>query len=211
MQQMRRVPVGHEQAQNAAVVERIAIEIGKTFPGNDRLERRRLQIGDEPLIDREIGNAEKPDLAVAPRLRRRPFDGVVEIDRFGERPRVVLPRRCSGAAAVDPHGGIAARHPPLRIDGLPVHPFVRRFGQRLRHDPELVLLVRPEIEDGGKFAVVVGPEHIGLEPRAVAHRHVDVLVDDDADRPGCVSRIAVHVRMNFPGTLFTRSRSSLRW
>ncbi len=78
MQQVRRVPVGHEQAQNAAVVERVAIEVGKALPGNDRLERRRLQIGGEPLIDGEIGNAEKPDIAVAPRLRRRPFDGVVE-------------------------------------------------------------------------------------------------------------------------------------
>ena len=193
MQQVRRVPVGHEQAQEPAVVQRVAIDVGKALPGNDRLERRRLQIGGEPLIDREVGNAEKPDLAVAPRLRRRPFDGVVEIDRFGERPRIVLPRRFAGAAAVDAHGRIAARHPPLRIDGLPVHPFVRRFGQIVRHDPELVLLVRPEIEDGGKFAVVVRPEHVGLEPRAVAHGDVDVFVDDDGIDRIAERSIAVHV------------------
>ena len=155
MQHMRGEPVGHEQAQNAAVIERIAIKIGKALPGNDRLERRRRQIGDEPLVDGEIGNAEQPDLAVAPGLRRRPFDGVVEVDRLGKRPRLALARRFAGAAAVDAHSGIAARHPPLRIDGLPVHPFVRRFAERVRHDPELVFLIGPEIEDGGKFPVVV--------------------------------------------------------
>ena len=175
MQQMRRVPIGHEQGEQPAVVQRVAIEIGKAFPGNDRLQRRRLQIGGEPLIDGEIGNAEQPDIAVAPRLRRRPFDGVIKIDRFGKRPRLALARRFAGAAAVDAHGGIAARHPPLRIDGLPIHPFVRRFAERVRHDPELVFLIRPEIENGGKFAVVVRPEHIGLQAarrRASARRRL---------------------------------------
>ena len=209
MQQMRGVPIGHEQTEQPAVVERIAIEIGKALPGNDRLQRRRLQIGGEPLIDREIGNAEQPDIAVAPRLRRRPFDGVVEIDRFGQRPRLALAGRFAGAAAVDAHGGIAARHPPFRIDGLPIHPFVRRFGQRIRHDPELVLLIRTEIEDGGKFAFVVRPEHVRLQPRAVAHRHVDVFVDDDGIVG--IGRLVAHGDKPFviPGRASARSPESI--
>ena len=74
MQKMRGVPIGHEQREDAAMVQRVAVEIGKSLPWNDRLQRRRLQIGYEPLIDGEIGDAEEPDIAVAPRLRRRPFD-----------------------------------------------------------------------------------------------------------------------------------------
>ncbi len=80
--QMRREPVGHEHAEDAAVKQRVAVEIGKTFPRDDRLQGRRLQVGDEPLVDREIRDAVEPDLAVAPGLRGRPFDRVIEIDRF---------------------------------------------------------------------------------------------------------------------------------
>ena len=136
-----------------------------------------LQIGDEPLVDREVGNAGEADLAVAPRLRRGPFDGVVEIDRLGERPRLALAGRLAGAAAVDAHGGVALRHPPFGRDGLPVHVGRGFFLETSRRHPELVLLVRPEIEDRREFAAVVRPEHVGLEFRAIAHRHVDVFFD----------------------------------
>ena len=149
----------------------------KPSHGDDRLQRRRLQVGDEPLVDGEIGNARQPDLAVAPRLRRGPFDGVVEIDRLGERPRLALARRLAAAAAVDAHRGVALRHPPFRRDGFPVHVGRGLFLKLRRRHPELVLLVRPEIEDRREFAAVVGAEHVGLQPRAVAHRHVDVFFD----------------------------------
>ena len=33
MQQMRGEPIGHEHAEDAAVVQRVAIDVGKTFPG----------------------------------------------------------------------------------------------------------------------------------------------------------------------------------
>ena len=174
MHQVRGDPVGHEHAEQAAVEQRVAIDVGEALPRNDRLQRRRLEVGDEPLVDGEIGNARQPDLAVAPRLRRRPFDRVIEVDRLGERPRLALSRRLAAAAAVDAHGGVALRHPPFRRDGLPVHAGRGFFLQRRRRHPELVLLVRPEIEDRRKLAAVVGPEHVGLQPRAVAHRHVDV-------------------------------------
>src|SRR5215468_5393096 len=78
-------------------------------------------IGDEPLVDGEIGYAGQPDLARAPGLRRRPLDRVVEIDRFRERPRFALAGGFSAAAPVDPHRGIALRNPPLRVDRLPIH------------------------------------------------------------------------------------------
>jgi hypothetical protein len=33
--QVRHVPIRHEQAEQPAVEQRVAVEIGKTFPGND--------------------------------------------------------------------------------------------------------------------------------------------------------------------------------
>ena len=38
MHEMRHVPIGHEQAEQSAVEQRVAIEIGETFPGDDRLQ-----------------------------------------------------------------------------------------------------------------------------------------------------------------------------
>src|SRR6266536_2655458 len=82
-------------------------------------------IGDEPLVDGEIGYAAQPDLARAPGLRRRPLDRVVEIDRFRERPRLALAGGLAAAAPVDPHRGVALRHPPLRVV---VSQFISGFG-----------------------------------------------------------------------------------
>ena len=111
--QVRGEPVGHEHAEDAAVEQRIAVDVGEAFPRHDRLQRRRLQVGDEPLVDGEIGDAGQPDLAVAPGLRRRPFDRVVEVDRLGERPRLALARRLAAAAAVDAHRGVASSAPTI--------------------------------------------------------------------------------------------------
>ena len=80
MNQMSGEPVRHEDAQNAAVIQRITINIGKAFPWNDRFQRRRLLVGGKPLVDGEVGNPAETDFAIAPRLRRGPFDGVVKID-----------------------------------------------------------------------------------------------------------------------------------
>ena len=192
MHQVRDVPVGHEQAEQAAVEQRVAVEIGETLPRDDRLQRRRLLIGRKPLVDGEVGDAGESDLARAPGLRRRPFDRVVEINRLRERPWLALPGRFAAAAAVDPHRGVALRHPPFRIDGLPVHQRVRLFLQAVRRNPQLVLLVRTQVQDGGKPAGIVRPEDVGFQPGAVAHRHVDILLDHDAvDRHGG-SRLHFH-------------------
>src|SRR5262249_31246159 len=77
----------------------------------------------------------------------------------------------------------ALRHPPFGIDGLPVHVGIGRLLQGRRRHPQLVLLVRAEIHDGREPPAVVRPEHVGLEQGAVAHGHVDVLVDEHAVWP----------------------------
>src|SRR5215813_10134128 len=123
-------------------------------------------IGDEPLVDGEIGYAGQPDLARAPGLRRRPLDRVVEIDRLRERPRLALAGGFPAAAAVDPHRGVAVGYPPSRVDRLPVHQRVRLFLQVARRNPQLVLLIRTQIQDGGEGAGITRPEHIGFEARA---------------------------------------------
>ena len=123
---------------------------------------------------------ESPTLPLHQGCARRPFDRIVEVDRLGERPRLALAGRLAAAAPVDTHGGVALRHPPFRIDRLPVHPRVRLLLEGRRRNPELVFLVGPEIEDGRKASAVIGTEHVGLEPRAVPHRHLDVLLDQDA-------------------------------
>src|SRR5262245_35363656 len=137
-------------------------------------------VGDEPLVYGEIRYAGQPDLARAPGLRGRPFDGVVEIDGFRERPRLALARRFSAAASINPHRRVALRYPPLRVDRLPIHKRVRLFLEVVRNNPQLVFLVWTQIQNRGKSAGAIGAKHVGLEPRAIAHRHVDVLFDDDA-------------------------------
>ena len=215
MHQVRGEPVGHEHAEDAAVEQRVAIDVGEALPRDDRLQRRRLEIGDEPLVDREIGNAGQADIAVAPRLRRRPFDRVVEVDRFRERPRLALAGRLAAAAPVDAHGGVAARHPPFRVDGLPVHQRRSRLPPAVGGGTQsLSFWYGPRLRMAGKRAAAVGPEHVGLQPRAVAHRHVDVFFDQEpvggvgwfSSRHGarrCRRRevCSVHLDLHFGGDL----------
>src|SRR4029077_5280989 len=73
-----------------------------------------------PLVHRVIGNAVDADLAVAPGLRARPFDALIEILRFARRPHIEITWRAPCATRVDAHTDIAVRHPFLRIDELPV-------------------------------------------------------------------------------------------
>ena len=61
-----------EAAQRAVSAARIERE--------DRLERRRLLLGDVELLGAEAGNADHADLAVAPGLPRDPLDQVVAVE-----------------------------------------------------------------------------------------------------------------------------------
>ena len=211
MHEMRQVPVGHEQAEQSAVEQRIAVKVGKTFPRNDRLQRRRLVIGDEPLVDGEIGYAQQPDLARAPPLRRRPFDRIIEVDRLRERPRLALAGGFAAAASINAHRRIALGHPPLRVDRLPVHQRVRFFLEIARRNPQLVLLIRTQIQDCGKRPGSIGSKHIGFEIGAVAHGHVDVLLDDDAVVERAGRRLHLHCRsFPLPARFNPAARSSPR-
>ena len=67
---------------DAAMKCLIAIEIGAAFPGDDRLEGRRLQIGDAPLTVGVVGNAQRADIAGAPVAPGDPLDRIVEVHRF---------------------------------------------------------------------------------------------------------------------------------
>src|SRR5207248_10019066 len=120
-------------------------------------------IGDEPLVDRKIGYSGEPNLSRAPGLCRRPFDGVVEIDRLRERPGFALSGRFSAAATVDPHRRIALGHPPLRVDGLPVHPWIRLLLKIVGRNPKLVFLIWTQIQNRGEPAGRIGTEYIGLQ------------------------------------------------
>src|SRR5262249_14518248 len=86
------------------------------------------------------------------------------------------------ATSIDAHRCIALGHPPLRIDGFPVHPRVRFFLEIARRNPQLVLLIRPQIQDGGKRASSIPPKHIGFEIRSVAHGHLDVRFEENVER-----------------------------
>src|ERR1700722_20642123 len=79
----------------------------------DRLEMRRLFLGDGKLLGAKAGNADHADLAVAPRLRRDPFDQVVAIP-LARAAAFGLADAARRADDVD----IAARHEKLGIAGF---------------------------------------------------------------------------------------------
>ena len=103
---------GEAEGEDAAVIAEVAVHVGRAFPGNHRGQGRRLQARDQPLRHRVIGDAERADAAVAPRLLPGPFDGVVEVARLRRRPGVGAPGRLARAAPVDAHANVSARHPP---------------------------------------------------------------------------------------------------
>src|SRR4029077_6343740 len=63
-----------------------------------------------------------------------------------------------------------------------------------RHQPELVFLIGPEIENGRIFFVAVRTEYIRLEDGAVAHRHIDILIDDDGVSGMSNDFLFIHLR-----------------
>jgi hypothetical protein len=126
---LTRVPAREEVAENAAVAAHLAIIIGCPLPDAQGSKMRRLERAHLPLVHGVIGNTVDADFAVAPGLRARPFDALVKVLRLARRPHVEIAWRASGAARVDPHAGIAVRHPFLRIDELPVLIFVARAAQ----------------------------------------------------------------------------------
>src|SRR5262249_41872451 len=85
-QDLALVPAVGEAAEDAAMASELAVVVGEALPDAERRKMRRAQRADLPLIGREVGDAVEADLAIAPRLRRRPFDAVIEIARLARRP-----------------------------------------------------------------------------------------------------------------------------
>ena len=78
-----------ELAQDAAVVAGVAVAVVLPLPGDDGRQVRRMQAGHAPLVAGVVRDAEHADLAVAPGLRARPLDALVEV--------VDLPRASCGS------------------------------------------------------------------------------------------------------------------
>src|SRR5262249_5770152 len=79
----------------------------------DSFEMRRVELGSHELLGAEAGNADHADIAVAPRLRRNPFDEVIAVE--GARAAAL---RFADAAWVADHVHIAARDEEARVPGL---------------------------------------------------------------------------------------------
>ena len=182
------VPVFPERADDAAMVRHVAVPVGGALPDAHRGEVRRLHRGDVPLVDRVVGNAGQADLAVAPGLRRRPFDTVVKILRLAWREMIDKTRRAAAAARIDAHADITVRHPFFRVGDFPVLVGVGRAGGDVR-----VLPGHPA--PGARIAVLEG-EPLGVGPVRQDHRIAAL-----ADRPvdvGQQHQAVIHPDGNIP-------------
>lgn len=90
------VPVGAGQArcpgqveaefERTSLVGPALVVVRRRHAGRDTLERRRHRLGRQPLRRADIRPAEHPHVAIAPRLRSGPLDGVIPvIDLVDER------------------------------------------------------------------------------------------------------------------------------
>src|SRR5262249_11296035 len=95
------IPPGPELRVDAAVTAAIPIAVRGPLPYADRRQVRRLERRHQPLVHGVVRDAVQPDLAVAPVLRGRPFDAVVQVANLPSRPRVEHSGRAPRAPAVD--------------------------------------------------------------------------------------------------------------
>ncbi len=119
----------------------------------------------EPLRRAHVGCAVHPDVAVGPRLTRRPFDGVVAVARLdGE----AVPDAVGGeasAAILDEHVVAGARGAKR----------IQREREHHRHR----LVVGRAIDDHGQLFGRVGPEQVAAQHASIAHRDFDISFEDD--------------------------------
>ena len=140
---------------------------------------RRLLLGNGELLGAEAGNADHPDVAVAPRLRRDPFDQVVAVP-FA---RAAAFRFADAAWRADDMN-IAARHKELGIAGLHRAGPQRRPGRLRRQrlapypDPESPCC-RWRRQAAQEIFRPLRPIDVDANFDAVAHRHHDVHVAGD--------------------------------
>ena len=157
-----------ERTREQTVMDRRLVQIGGHGDRKDRLQMRRpLDRGFE-LRHREIADPDHADIAVAPGLRRRPFDQVVHVAAFLRVEKAEGAARTAGAAQVGDHMDVAARdeevagarldesHRRTEILDLP------RIGRRC---------------DQHRIAAGLGrPMHVRQQRDAVAHRDRDIVV-----------------------------------
>ena len=171
-----RPPADEAAGEHPAVALDVPVRVDRALPGHDGGQRRRPQRRHPPGVDGEVGDAHDRHPAGAPRLVRGPLDAVVEVLRLAPAQHRAPPRRVTRAPGVDPHHRVALRHPPLGVDGLPVHE-AALLGHGLVHRgsagvvPEVdVLGVGAERDDDRGGPPVVGPEHVGHQLGGVPDR-----------------------------------------
>src|SRR5437773_12419178 len=184
------VPVRPEGAENAAVMRHVTVPVSRAFPNAHRGQARRLERRHLPLVDRIVGDAVEPNLAVAPWLDPGPLDAVVKIFSLARREMVDVTRRAAAASRIDAYANVAIRHPLLRIDDFPVLILIARacYNVRVLRGHALPL-VRITVLKGKPFRVGAVAEDdriltvhdravdIGAKDEAVVHRDRHAPVD----------------------------------
>src|SRR5215831_1613041 len=184
------VPVLPERADDAAVMGHIAVPVGGALPDAHGGQVRRRKARDVPLIDRVVGDAVEPDLAVRPRLHAGPFDAVVKILRFPGREMIDKAGRAPAAARVDAHAGVVVRDPFLGIDHLPALVKVARSGgdvgvrvghalpgARIAIMKSKALRIGAVAQDHRIAAILHRTKDISAQHHAVVHRDWYVPID----------------------------------
>ena len=103
---------------NPAMENEFAIEIGRGFPRDDRLQVRRPEHRRAPLRHGEVRDAGEPDAAAAPGLRGGPFDEFAIVLGVPVGEHADLAFRFVHAAHVGQHHGVTVPHPIERIRRL---------------------------------------------------------------------------------------------
>ena len=136
----------------------------------DRLDRRMAGARQEVAGRAEIGDAGRADPAVAPRLGDDPVGDRLVVGALARRPEKIAGAEAgAGAARIDHHHRIAARHEHVAI--------AIAVGRRLdvaagRHlEPPHI---GREDQDGrpAPAGVAVGQDDVERQPAAIGHRHI---------------------------------------
>ncbi len=148
----------------AAGEHHVAVRVTHRQDREDRLQVRRALRGGEDLGDREVGDAVHADLAVAPRLERRPLDELVAVALLSRAEVVPRAAGAAGATDVDDHMHVAA-----------LHEVVVRTS-----DDAAAAVVRGDRDDDREASGRVGTMNERVQDDAVRHRDRNVRLLDDA-------------------------------
>jgi hypothetical protein len=187
-------PLGREDvAQDPAVAQHVPVGVVSALPGGDRRQVGRTERSHVPLDHRVVGDSREAHPAVAPGLRSRPLDRVVEVEDLPRLEGLELAGRLPGAARVDADHDVAIGDPDLRIGGLPAVILAARAlteaGDVRDHLlPDLgmevagvdVLPVDRHRHQDGIPPLRLGSEQVGHQEGSIAGRNRHVLLEEDA-------------------------------